>query len=66
MMPLHTGSQVFVSKTDLIKAFDPKPQIYTYKLAMLIFGQKISEKRPAQKGDLLQHLDQRKLNSLIS
>lgn len=65
MIPLHVGSQVYVSKKELIKIFDPKPSIYTCKLAVLIFGQTINQKIN-EKGDPLQNLDPKKLKSLIS
>lgn len=64
MIPLHVGSQVFVAKKQLIKIFDKKPSIYTCKLAVLIFGQKLNQKR--SDGDPLGHLDPKKLKSLIS
>ena len=65
MIPLHAGSQVYVSKKELIKIFDPKPSIYTCKLAVLLFGPKLNQKR-TDAGDALAHLDPKKLKSLIS
>lgn len=64
MIPLHVGSQVYVSKKELIKIFDPKPAIYTCKLAEVIFGQKLKQHRLV--GDALEHLDPKKLKALIS
>lgn len=65
MIPLHVGSLVFVSKKELVRIFDPKPAIYTCKLAVLIFGPTIHQKFN-ENGDPLQHLEPKKLQSLIS
>ncbi|XP_031625131.1 modifier of mdg4-like isoform X6 [Contarinia nasturtii] len=65
MIPLHVGSKVYVSKKELIKIFDPKPAIYTCKLAVLIFGPIIHQKFN-QSGDPLKHLNPAKLKSLIT
>lgn len=65
MIPLHAGSQVFVSKNELIKNFDPKPSVYTCKLALLLFGKNLVQKRD-QVDDPIQHLDTKRLKSLIS
>lgn len=66
MIPLHAGSRVYVSKQELVKIFDPKPALYTFELAKLIFGKDFHHRRPTQNGDPIQHLDAKKLKSLIS
>lgn len=66
MIPLHAGSSVYVSKNELIKTFDPKPAIYTCKLAMVIFGGNLHKNKPNLNENPLKHLDQKKLKSLIS
>ncbi|XP_055304404.1 modifier of mdg4-like isoform X8 [Sitodiplosis mosellana] len=64
-IPLHAGSKVYVAKNELVKIFDPKPSVYTCKLATLIFGPGMHQRRPNQRGDPLQHLEPKKLKSII-
>lgn len=66
LIPLHAGSRVMVSKTDLIKIFDPKPSVYTGNLALLLFDQRMKQKPKTIHDDVLYHFDERKLKSLIS
>lgn len=66
MIPLHAGSTVFVSKTDLVRICDPKPSVYTAKLATLLFGHDLLLMNTADTSDELAHLNPTKMASLIS
>lgn len=66
MIPLHSGSSVYVAKDELIKAFDMKPAIYACQLAKLIFGKDFLPKKTVQFGEELSHLDPKKMMALIS
>lgn len=55
---------MFVSREDLVRIFDNKPAIYTWKLATLIFGKNLYPKKG--EANNLEHLDQYKLKALIS
>lgn len=63
MIPLHAGSVVYVSKTDLVRICDPKPSVYTTRLATLLFGHDLLR---AGASDNLEHLNHTKMKSLIS
>lgn len=64
LIPLHAGSKVFVSKTDLLKNFDKKSSVYTSKLAGILFGEDLLI--ACAEADELSQLDSEKLTSLIS
>lgn len=66
MIPLHPGSRVCVSKTELVKIFNQKPAIYTIELAKLLFKKELHQKKPTLNADPIAHLDAERLNSLIS
>lgn len=66
MIPLHPGSRVCVSKTELVKIFNPKPAVYTVELAKLLFKKELHQKKPTLNGDPIAHLEGERLNSLIS
>lgn len=66
MIPLHAGSNVYISKSDLVRIFTPNPSLYTSRLADLIFSQELREASTKQGKDRLSLLDQTRLSSLIS
>lgn len=66
MIPLHAGSNVFVSKNDLVRICDPKPSVYTAKLATLLFGHDLLLMDTVDTTDELAHLNPTKMASLIS
>lgn len=38
MIPLHTGSRVYINKHDILEIFTNKPALYTVRLIELVFG----------------------------
>lgn len=66
MIPLHAGSNVYISKSDLVRIFTPNPSLYTSRLADLIFSQELREASTKQGKDRLSLLDQTRLSSLIN
>lgn len=40
-VPLHSGSDVYISTKDLIRIYTPKPALYTSRLVELIFGREV-------------------------
>lgn len=66
LIPLHSGSSVYVSKKDLINIFTNKPHVYTSRLADLLFGQEALVACKEKYSVNLSHLDPVKLKSLIS
>lgn len=67
LIPLVTGSPVYVSKSDLVRIFSSKPPVYTVRLAELIFGkeQLIRCSMNKKKNNHLEKTDPIKMKSLI-
>lgn len=67
-VPLHSGSDIFISTKDLINIYTPKPALYTARLADVIFGRDILMNscvtRTQNTADLVP-LDVHKLRSVI-
>uniref|UniRef100_A0A1B0CAM1 FLYWCH-type domain-containing protein n=1 Tax=Lutzomyia longipalpis TaxID=7200 RepID=A0A1B0CAM1_LUTLO len=66
LIPLHSGSVVYVSKKDLISIFTNKPPVYTSRLADLLFGEEALLACKEKYNVNLTSLDPVKLKSLIS
>lgn len=70
MIALHPGSQVFVSKEDLVNIYTDKPALYTARLTGLVFGEKQLQqsKMPEEKLTVpssLETLNSEMINSII-
>ncbi|XP_059611352.1 modifier of mdg4-like isoform X11 [Phlebotomus argentipes] len=65
LIPLHSGSSVYVSKKDLITIFTNKPHVYTSRLADLLFGREALLACKEKYTINLSQLDPVKLKSLI-
>lgn len=67
-IPLHIGSQVFVSKLDLIRIYTPAPDLYTARLADLLFGTEVLQRTTmySKYQSSLDVLDPVRVASLIS
>ncbi|XP_062703354.1 uncharacterized protein LOC134285805 isoform X2 [Aedes albopictus] len=68
MVPLHSGSAIFISTIDLVSIYTPKAALYTARLIDVIFGRqtllKACVSRTENSGDLVP-LDEDKLKSVI-
>lgn len=68
MMALHSGSQVFVRKDDILKIFCDKPALYAVRLAALVFGEETlrNSKMSEDNDPKFAVLDEEILESIIS
>lgn len=70
MIALHPGSNVFVSKDDLVNIYTDKHSLYTARLTGLVFGEKVLEKSKMPEEKLtgsfpLETLSSETINSII-
>lgn len=67
-VPLHSGSDIYISTKDLVNIYTPKPALYTARLADVIFGRdtllNACVSRTQNTADLVP-LDKNKLQSII-
>lgn len=68
MMALHSGSQVFVRKDDILKIFCDRPALYAARLAALVFGEDTlrNSKMSEDNDPKFAVLDEEVLESIIS
>ncbi|XP_021693978.1 modifier of mdg4 isoform X16 [Aedes aegypti] len=68
LVPLHSGSNTYISTTDLVSIYTPKPALYTARLMDVIFGRhklmSACVRRTENTGSLVP-LDEHKLYSVI-
>ena len=74
LINLHSGSKVYIRKTDILKIFCDKPALYSVRLASLIFGEKTmsyssmpdehDEKYPPLNEEILESIISKNLNYL--
>lgn len=68
LVPLYSGSNTYISTTDLVKIYTSKAALYTARLIDVIFGRETlmnaCVNRTENSGDLVP-LDKEKLNSVI-
>jgi hypothetical protein len=64
LIPLHVGSDIFISKQDVMNVWTMKPALYVVRLAKVVFGESAFNEAAKKFDGELDGLDQKKLKAI--